>query len=65
MIPEHYRRFVYLNPVAPLMINWRNLLLNGSIDLRYLAVSIFYAALTFAIGYAIYKKLSDKFAEVI
>ena len=73
-IPHKYRLIVdlnpqklivYLNPLAPLIINWRNLLLHGSLELHYLVVSVFHAALAAAIGYLIYKKLSWKFAEVI
>ena len=56
---------VYLNPLAPLIINWRNLLLYGYLDPFYLVVSVFYAALAVAVGYLIYKKLSWKFAEVL
>ncbi len=64
-IPPTYKFLIYLNPLAPLVINWRNLLLHGSLDLVYLAVSVFHAVLAGAVGYLIYKKLSWKFAEVL
>ena len=65
LIPEHYRRFVMLNPMAPLMINWRKLLLYGDIEPRLLAISLGYAVLSFAIGYMVYRKLSWRFPEVL
>ncbi len=65
MVPEKYRSLIYLNPLASLMINWRNLLLNGALDPRHLTVSIVYGLVIFGLGSAVYKKLSWKFGEVI
>lgn len=65
MIPEKYRYLIPLNPAAPLMINWRNLILHGTLDFGYLLISAGYALAFFAIGYYIYRKLSWKFAELV
>ena len=65
MIPYRFKHFVYLNPLAPLMISWRNLLLKGTMDADYLAVGAAYALTALAIGYVVHKELSWKFAEVI
>lgn len=65
MIPEKYKTLINLNPLAPLMISWRNLFLNGTLELPYLATSLLYALLALALGYIIYRKLSWKFAEVL
>jgi lipopolysaccharide transport system permease protein len=65
MIPEKYKNLINLNPLSPLMVNWRNLFLSGTVDFSLLLLSIGYAILIFAIGYFVYRKLSWKFAEVL
>jgi lipopolysaccharide transport system permease protein len=65
MIPEKYAYLVNLNPIAPLMVSWRNLFLNGTLDPLSLMVSFSYSTFAFMIGYMVYKKLSWKFAEVL
>jgi lipopolysaccharide transport system permease protein len=65
MIPEKYKQLINLNPIAPLMVNWRNLFLNGILDPASLIVSLAYSIFTFIIGYFVYRKLSWKFAEVL
>jgi lipopolysaccharide transport system permease protein len=65
MIPEKYKPFISLNPVAPLMISWRNLFLNSELELTSLVASLTYSVFAFMAGYLVYKKLSWKFAEVL
>jgi lipopolysaccharide transport system permease protein len=65
MIPAKYRYLIDLNPVAPLMISWRNLFLEGTLKVELLAVSLAYSMAAYMVGYFIYKKLSWKFAEVL
>jgi lipopolysaccharide transport system permease protein len=64
-IPQGYRDLIALNPVAPLIVSWRELILNGRLEPIYLLISLGYALLFWAIGYLVYRKLSWKFAEVI
>ena len=65
MIPAKYRYLIDLNPVAPLMISWRNLFLEGTLKLEFLAISLAYGVAAYMAGSFIYKKLSRKFAEVL
>jgi lipopolysaccharide transport system permease protein len=65
MIPEKYKILINLNPLAPLMISWRNLFLKGTLDSTSIIISAGYAVFAFSLGYLIYKKLSWKFAEVL
>lgn len=65
MIPEKYRYLIPFNPAAPLMINWRNLILHGTMDFHYLGISFVYAIAFLILGTAVYNKLSWKFAEVV
>lgn len=65
MIPERYRGIINLNPLAPLMINWRNLILTGTIEIKTLIPCLLYSVLFFTAGYILFKKLSYRFAEVL
>lgn len=65
MVPEKYKFFMNINPLAPLMISWRNLFLKGTLQPMYLMVSFAYAIGIFVLGYTIYRKLSWRFAEVL
>jgi lipopolysaccharide transport system permease protein len=65
LIPEQYRSLIPLNPVAPLIISWRELFLFGRFNLLYAAISFGYAMLFLSIGYFVYRKLSWRFAEVV
>lgn len=65
MIPEKYKPLLNLNPLAPLMVSWRRLFLNGTLEPASLMVSLAYSIFAFVLGYLIYRKLSWKFAEVI
>ncbi len=65
MIPEKYKSFINLNPLSPLMISWRNLFLNGTLEPVTLTVVFAYSIFAFMLGYMVYRKLSWKFAEVL
>ncbi len=66
MVPERYKFLVIdINPLSALMVSWRNLFLNGTLEPASLIVSFVYSVLAFVLGYTVYRKLSWKFAEVI
>ena len=65
MVPENYRYLVALNPVAPLMTNWRSLFLTGQLDPQALILTLVYSVAIFFLGRFTYGRLVDKFAEVI
>jgi lipopolysaccharide transport system permease protein len=64
-IPEGIRYFLYCNPFASIMINWRNVFLHGTIDRTHLLVSIAHAVVFWMLGQWIYKKLSWRFGEIM
>jgi len=64
LIPERYRVFLPLNPAAPLMVSWRDLILEGRVDWLYILISFGYALVFVGVGYWIFQKLSYRFAEV-
>jgi homopolymeric O-antigen transport system permease protein len=65
MIPKKFIGLLTLHPVAPLIISWRNLLLDGVFNAAYVEISFVHAAVIFFIGYSVYRKLSWRFAEVL
>jgi lipopolysaccharide transport system permease protein len=65
MVPEKYRIFLRMNPLASLITGWRNLFLYGQIDVVSALSSMLFAAGLFAVGFYIYQKLSWRFAEVL
>jgi lipopolysaccharide transport system permease protein len=65
MVPEEYRLLVNANPLAPMMIGWRQLLMDGRLDWLALGASALLASLVFACGYWVYARLSWRFAEVL
>ena len=65
MDPENYRYLVALNPVAPLITNWRSLFLTGQLDPQALILTLVYSITIFSLGRFTYGRLVDKFAEVI
>jgi lipopolysaccharide transport system permease protein len=65
MIPEKYRRLVHLNPVAPLMINRRSVLLEGRLlSGDDLLLSALYALIVPYAGHRVCERLCRRFAEV-
>jgi lipopolysaccharide transport system permease protein len=65
LVPEKYKSLILLNPLTVIMVNWRNLFMNGVLDSRALALSFIHSLVFFAAGYLIYKRLHWKFAEVL
>jgi lipopolysaccharide transport system permease protein len=65
MIPEKFQPYLILNPVAPLMINWRNLFMDGTLNWSYVLLTLGYGLLFLCIAQPIYNRLSWRFAEVL
>ena len=65
MIPEKYQMYMYLNPFTPLILNWQQLFLTGTLSGSGLLAAALMAALMAIVGYLTYSKLAPKFAEVI
>ena len=65
MIPERFQWTVYANPMAPIIICWREMFLHGTAPLALLATACGWAALAFAAGWWIYRSLQWRFAEIV
>lgn len=65
MIPEDYRLYMYLNPFTPLILNWQQLFLTGTLSQGGMLAAATMAVLSASVGYLTYRKLAPRFAEVI
>lgn len=65
MVPERYHHLINLNPIAPLIISWKGLFLNGTLDASYVLISLAYSLVFLMLGHSVFKRLSWRFAEVL
>lgn len=64
-IPVEYQYLIPLNPFATLLINWRHLLMEGTVNLEYLAYSLSWSVFLLVFCQWIYSRLSWRFAEIV
>lgn len=65
-IPDSFRLYYMLNPMAGIMDSWRNVLAKGiAPDLGYLGIAAIGAVVLFAVGYFAFKRVEMTLADVI
>lgn len=64
-IPTQYVNLLYLHPIAPVIVSWRELLIDGVLRWDYIISSFIYSVILYIVSSFIYKKLSWRFAEVL
>ena len=64
-IPEKYQKLVFFHPVAPLMIAWRSLFMNGELNWICIGQSFLVASLFLTFAHLIFRKLHWRFAEIL
>ena len=64
-VPEKYRTLVYLNPFTSMINSWREVFMNGVLDYKDFSILVVYSIVVFLVGYAVYRKVSPRFAEVV
>ncbi|HXG62362.1 MAG TPA: ABC transporter permease [Planctomycetota bacterium] len=65
MIPDRYRWIVHANPMAPVTIVWRNVLLEGGVPWAPLLLGLAHGTALAAVGHAVYRRLSWRIAELV
>jgi lipopolysaccharide transport system permease protein len=65
LVPEEYRATLILNPLAPLMLSWRDLFLGEPLLFARVGLSALFAFVALGLGYVVYRRLSWRFAEVL
>lgn len=64
MVPRNLDWMLVFNPVAPLMIAWRTLVLEGVLS-PYIGLAILYAILLLVLAIPVYRKLGWRLAELV
>jgi lipopolysaccharide transport system permease protein len=65
LVPERFRPFYYLNPMAGIIDSYRAVLIHGQPPTPELWISAAAAALILLAGYAFFKRMEYQFADVI
>lgn len=65
MIPAEFRWMVNFNPLATMVLCWRDLFMNGYVNYESLAILYGYGALFMLIGASVFNKLKYRFAEIL
>ncbi len=64
MIPSAYSTLTHMNPVAPLMLSWQQLFIEGSLNWTLISWGYVYGFMSLGLGLLVHQKLSLRFAEV-
>ena len=65
MIPDKFRWVIYANPLAPLIIAWRQVLLEGTLPLDLAGIALIWGVAFLLLGYRVYRTLHWRFAELV
>lgn len=65
MIPENYRWLIDYNPLASMVLSWRNLLMDGYIDIKHILSLYVAGCFILVLGMWIFNKLKYRFAEIL
>jgi lipopolysaccharide transport system permease protein len=66
MLPPQFKKPIfYFNPMASLMGSYRQLFLEGSLNIECLGITAGYAALSYLVGQRVFRYLKPKFAEAL
>ncbi len=65
MVPEKYRLFFEMNPIAIVIQNWRAVFLNGDLDYTSFFYGVVIAIILFLFSLLIYRKSSRKIGELL
>ncbi len=64
MVPRGGQWLVLVNPLAPIVLSWRDLLLDGVLS-PYCVLAAGYAVLSLALGFAVYRRFSWRLPELV
>ncbi|MDC7859340.1 ABC transporter permease [Pantoea ananatis] len=65
LIPQEYRWIIDSNPLSLMILSWRDLFMNGAIDLKNIFYLYIYSFITLLIGVWVFNKLKFRFAEIL
>jgi len=65
LIPPQYHGMISLNPMAEVILAWRDLFMNGVLDVERIISMYIFSIFTLIIGSFVFNKLKYRFAEIL
>ncbi|MBL2658046.1 ABC transporter permease, partial [Klebsiella pneumoniae] len=65
MIPEKFSWIITYNPLASMILSWRDLFMNGTLNYEYISILYFTGIILTVVGLSIFNKLKYRFAEIL
>ncbi len=65
LVPDWLRTFYYLNPMAGIIVAYRDVLLRGQLPGPYLLSAALISVLIFVAGYWLFKRVEFQFADIV
>jgi lipopolysaccharide transport system permease protein len=65
MVPEQMKPYYFLNPMAGIIVAYRDIVLEGRLPGDYLGTSALVSFLVLLLGYGLFKYMEGRFADVI
>jgi len=65
MVPQAYQKFIWMNPMTPILEAWRGIFLEGTVRWGLVGLGYLYALVALIFGAWVYRRLSWRFAEVL
>lgn len=65
MVPERLRPLYFLNPMAGIIVGYRDVLLNGTVPGAYLLPAALISSVAFLFGYWFFKRTEPQFADIV
>jgi lipopolysaccharide transport system permease protein len=65
MVPEPFRPLYFLNPMAGVIVGYRDVLLNGTAPGVYLLPAAVISFIVFLFGYWLFKRVEHQFADIV
>ena len=64
-VPEAYQKFVWMNPMTPIIEAWRGIFLEATVRWDYVGLAYMNAVIAMLLGTWAYRRLSWRFAEAL
>ncbi len=65
MVPEDLRSLYFLNPMAGIIVGYRDVLLNGTPPGTYLLPAVVISTITLIVGYWFFKRVEPELADIV
>ncbi|EFH5572914.1 ABC transporter permease, partial [Escherichia coli] len=65
MIPEKFSWIITYNPLASMILSWRQLFMDGVLNYEYISILYITGLVLTIVGLSIFNKLKYRFAEIL